>query len=174
MSARTQVIIEIGLQRSPQRSLVENYEVVQAFSLDGAHQSLGVRILPRRSRRREDFTNPRASDPFTKQIPINRVAVMEQIARGVPPGKCLCDLLGRPFRGGMRRNIEMKYPTSVMTQSNEDEQDSKTDCRNDEKVCRDQLLCVVMQESTPGLGGRFTKVNHVIGNCRLGHFDAKF
>src|SRR5439155_23497661 len=65
VSARTQVIVEIGFENSPQATLVEDHHMVQALAPDGTHESLGVRILPRGSRGRQNFLHPHcASSQF--------------------------------------------------------------------------------------------------------------
>src|SRR5205814_5620799 len=54
------VVFEIILQNPAQPGLMENNDVIQAFATDGAHQSFRKGILPRRSRRSQDF--PRSEE----------------------------------------------------------------------------------------------------------------
>ena len=58
-----------------------------------------------------------------------------------------------------------------MRQRYEDIENSKGVGRHHEEVRRDQLLRVVVQESPPRLGRRFSLTNHVLGHGGLGYFD---
>jgi hypothetical protein len=108
VSAGTPIVPEIRVQGPPQRGFIKDQQVVQALVPDRAHQALRGGILPRGSRGRPDFPHSHPSHSLTKRVSIDRISIVQQIARSIVPRKCLCDLLGGPFRGGMRRNIEMK------------------------------------------------------------------
>lgn len=64
------VIIEIRLQSSPQRPLVEDQDVVKAFSPGGGHESFRARILPNRSRACQHFMHTHALHSLTKGISV--------------------------------------------------------------------------------------------------------
>jgi hypothetical protein len=119
VSAGTPIVPEIRAQGPPQGGFVKDQNVVQALAPDRAHQALRIGILPRRSRGRPDFPNSHPLRSPTKGVSIDRILIMQQIARSTVPRKSLCDLLCGPFRGRMRRNIEMNYPAPVMSQNNQ-------------------------------------------------------
>src|SRR5262245_19545490 len=133
--------------------------MVQALAPYGAHQSLGVRILPRRSRGCQNFLHPHVPNSWTKRIPIDRIAVMQEVAGNTVPGEGLGYLLCRPFRGGMRGNVEMKYPPPMVSQSDKYEQNSKTESGDHEKIGRDQILHMIVEKGAPCLRERFRQAN---------------
>jgi hypothetical protein len=55
------IVSKIALQSTTQRPLIPHDNVVQALASDGAHESFQKRILPRGSRRGEDFLYPHIS-----------------------------------------------------------------------------------------------------------------
>ena len=55
MRARFAVVMKVASEGLPQRPLVPHNHVVQALPANGSDQSLHVRILPRRLRRRDHF-----------------------------------------------------------------------------------------------------------------------
>ena len=155
MSARAQVICEIEIQKAPQRRLVEHYHVVQALTSNGAYKALRVRILPRRLGRGEHFAHAHPPDSGPERLPINRIAIPQEITGHITPRKRLDHLLCRPFRAGVGGDVEMEEAPPLVRQDDKDIENSKGDGRHDEEVRRDQLLRVVVQESPPRLGGRF-------------------
>ena len=94
--------------------------MVQALAPYGAHESFRVRILPRRSRGRQDFLHTQASKSFTKGVSIDRIAVMQQVTGSSVPREGLGYLLCRPFRGGMRGNVEIEEAPPIVCQDDED------------------------------------------------------
>jgi len=67
----------------------------------------------------------------------------------------------------------MEEAPPLVRQDDKDIENSKGDGRHHEEVRRDQLLRVVVQESPPRLGGRFSLTNHVLGHGGLGYFDTE-
>jgi len=78
-----------------------------------------------------------------------------------------------PFRAGVGGDVEMEEAPPLVHQHHEDIENSKGDGRHHEEVRRDQLLRVVVQESPPRLGRRFSLRNHVLGHGDLGDFDTE-
>src|SRR6516162_10014227 len=148
VSARAQVIGEIEIQKATQRRLVKHYHVVQALASNGADEALGVRILPRRLWRGEHFTDANPPDPGPERLPINRIAIPQQITGHIIPRKRLDHLLCRPLRAGMGGDVEMEEAPPLVRQHHEDIENSKGDGRHHEEVRRDQLLRVDIQECT--------------------------
>src|SRR2546429_7135679 len=63
------------------RSLMENNDVIQAFATDGAQQSFRKGILPRRSRRSQDFPNAHRFRRLTELLTVHAVAVDRKSTR---------------------------------------------------------------------------------------------
>ena len=91
------VVFEIILQNPAQPGLMENNDVIQAFATDGAQQSFRKGILPRRSRRSQDFPNAHRFRRLTELLTVHAVAVAQQVTRSVVPGECFQKLTGCPF-----------------------------------------------------------------------------
>src|SRR5258708_30801061 len=70
-------------------ALVEDDDVIQAFSADRTDETLSVRVLPGRSRRGDDLRDPHRSNAMTKCRTIGFVSVPQQIARCSVPRKGL-------------------------------------------------------------------------------------
>jgi hypothetical protein len=58
-------------------ALVEDDEVIQAFPADRSDQTLSIRVLPRRSRRGDNFRDPHRSNPMAECRAIGFVAVTQ-------------------------------------------------------------------------------------------------
>src|SRR5437879_9548956 len=80
-------VFEIILQNPAQPGLMENDDVIQAFATDGAHQSFRKGILPRRSRRSQDFPNAHRFRRLTELLTVRAVAVAQQVTRALSQGK---------------------------------------------------------------------------------------
>jgi hypothetical protein len=90
--------------------------MVQALAPDRADHALHVGPLPWRSRSREYFLNLHVLYLLSESIAENLIAIAEQIAGNLIKRKGLAQLVSRPFRGGMRGDIEVHHPTPVMRQ----------------------------------------------------------
>ena len=49
----------------------------------------------------------------------------------------------------------MNRTSTVMLENHEDEQELEGNRWNEEEICRDQVLSVILEKGSPGLGGRF-------------------
>ena len=105
--------MEIRIQDAAQRRLVEHDEVVEAFAPDRPDQALNVGALPRRSRRGEHFANIQVLERRPEGVPINRIAITQEIARGAIPGESLSDLTRGPFRSRVCCDVEMEETAPI-------------------------------------------------------------
>jgi hypothetical protein len=76
---------------------------------------------------------------------------MQQIMRCAIPGKRFGDLSRSPFRSGMGRHVEVNCATPMVAQHYKDEQDAKGYRRHHQKICRNQLLNVILKKRAPRL-----------------------
>ena len=76
---------------------------------------------------------------------------MQQITRRAIPGKRFGDLPRRPFRSGMGRHVEVNCATPMVAQHYEDKQHAKAYSGHHKKICRNQLLDVILKKGAPGL-----------------------
>ena len=115
------VVFEIILQNPAQPGLMENNDVIQAFATDGAQQSFRKGILPRRSRRSQDFPNTHRFRRLTELLTVRAVAVAQQVTRGVVPGESFQKLTGCPFCCGVSGHREMNRTSAVLIENHKDE-----------------------------------------------------
>jgi hypothetical protein len=101
------------------------------------------------------------------------VAVSQQVVRCGVPRKSFAELLGGPLSGGMSRYVEMDDTATLVAQDHEHVENLETDRRHGEEVNRHQGLDVILQEGSPGLGGRSAPANHVLADARLANIDAQ-
>jgi hypothetical protein len=74
----------------------------------------------------------------------------------------------------MLRHIKVNHTPTVMSQHHQDEQDPKGSSRNGEEIDRNQILDVVVQESSPSLGRGLPVLRHEAGNRALGNLHSQF
>ena len=134
MGAGLMVVTEIGRKRSLQMSGIQNNEMIESVSTDRADEPLGVRILPRTSRRREHLLSTQGGDPLADCLAVHPIPVANETAGRIATGERFDDLLGGPGRRRMFGHIEMQHPSTLVLQHHEDEQDSQGDCRHGEEV----------------------------------------
>src|SRR6516162_6407059 len=69
------IVSKIARQHAAQMALVEDDDVIQTFPADRTDQTLRIRVLPRRSRRGDDFRDPHRSNAMAECRTIGFVAV---------------------------------------------------------------------------------------------------
>jgi hypothetical protein len=93
--------------------------MVQTFSADRSDHTFDKRILPRRSRRDEDFANVHSCELFPEFFSVNPIAIAHQIFRGTVKREGLDDLLCGPCRNRMGCYVEMENALPVVSEHNE-------------------------------------------------------
>ena len=88
-------------------TLVEDDNVIQAFTADRTDETLDVGILPGRSRGSDDLGDAHRSNAMAECRTIRFVPVAQQIARRTVPGKGLRHLAGKPDLRGILRDLEV-------------------------------------------------------------------
>jgi len=89
-------------------------------------------------RRREDFLDPHALHSMPKLLAEDLVAVAQEIGgRGVVR-EGVDDLLSGPGGGGMLGDIEMDYPSAMMSEHDENEEHPQACGRDREEIERDE------------------------------------
>jgi len=61
-----------------------------------------------------------------------------------------------------------------MIENHKDEQEVEGNRWDDEEICRNQVLGVILEEGSPRLGGRFPVPDHVLGDRGLRHQNTEF
>jgi len=167
------IVSKIALQSTTQRPLIPHDNVVQALASDGAHESFQKRILPRGSRRGEDFLYPHISGHVGKVSSIDGISIAPHVSWRLLPGKRFPHLLHRPLLRGVFRHPEVQYPASLMGKNDEDEQDPEGRRRHGEKINGRGLCKVIHQKGPPSLGRRFARPRQIFGHRGLRHLNSQ-
>ena len=156
-----------------QAGFTENHHVIEALPPNGADHALDVRTLPRRSWRSQQFLNSQLFPLLGEFGTEDAVAVAQQIARRAVSRKRLPQLLRAPFRGWMSGDAKMQNAPPLMRQHHEHVEHLEPDGRYRKEVDRNHGLHVVLQEGSPGLGGRVVAAHQVRAHTRLANVDGE-
>src|SRR5260370_39314849 len=133
MSPRAVVIAGIGFEDTAKVSFAEHDNMIEAVLADGTDQPLRIRVLPGRSRRGGAIANAHGLQPPTHGMAIGRIAVSDQVTRGLIPREGVTDLPRDPLRNPYR----YKLPP-LMAQDRQGQEEPKAERGHDQEVpCRD-------------------------------------
>ena len=122
---RTGVVIvsDVAPQEDPKMVFSENDQVIDALASNRADNSLGVWVLPGRSRSGDDLSNAHSLHSCTEIGSVDRIAVAEKIAgnHGVAR-KGLDHLLRSPLGRRMTGHVEVHNTPAVVCEDDEAEQ----------------------------------------------------
>ena len=108
--------------------------MVQAFASYRADYAFDIGALPRRSRSAKHFLDIHNFDLFAELLPVNAIAISEQIFRRSVERKRFEHLLRCPFSGGMRGDAEVDNTSAMVSENDKDEQNFKPDGVDREEV----------------------------------------
>jgi len=120
-------------------AFTQNEDMVQTLPPDRADEPLREGILPRAVGRREDFADPHALDASPKRLPVDAVAIAEEVGRRGVVRERVDELLGGPGGGGMLGHVEVEDAAALVGQHDEDEEDVQVSGGNGEEVDRDEV-----------------------------------
>jgi hypothetical protein len=80
--------------------------MVDAFASDRSDQSFGEAVLPRRAWSDRFVADAHGSQSMPDGNAIDLIPIADQVARGLIPRECLCDLARDPVRGRMRCDVD--------------------------------------------------------------------
>ena len=109
MRSPVMIIIEVAREKAFEMAFAQHEHMVQTVAPDAAYQPFRERILPRTARCGDDLFDTQTIDATSKLNSVNAIAITEQIARGLIPGKHLDDLLRRPLPSGVLCDINANY-----------------------------------------------------------------
>ena len=66
---------------------MQHDHMIEALTTNGSNHSLYIGSLPRRARRRQNFTDAYVSHLFSEVVAEDRIAVAQQVARELVKGK---------------------------------------------------------------------------------------
>jgi hypothetical protein len=91
----------------------------------------------------ENFTDSHARHTFSEGITVDGIAVAEEVGRCGIVWEGVHDLLGGPGGGGVLGHVEVDGTPAVVSEHDEDEEDTQTHGGDREEIDRDQVDEVV-------------------------------
>ncbi len=145
------VVLDVLMKEAVQVPLVESNHVIQPLATNAPDPALRRPVLPRTTVSGSLGLDSEVLDRVEDTIREDRVVVVDPESVGVLFGKRLPELLDRPRRGRVGREIEVQdSPLPVLDDEPHVEQ-LEVDGRNDEEVhCRDDIP-VVSEKGHPAL-----------------------
>lgn len=134
MTATFMIIVKVQSHVAPERSLIQDYEMIETLSSNRADQPFNVWILPWRAECGEHFADLHAFRLHPEGGAIDAVAVPEQESRGLVPWKCLEDLGCCPLSSWMLGDVEMHNSSAIMSQNKKHLQELEGHGGNREEV----------------------------------------
>jgi len=146
------VVEEVLLENPLEVVLVENDEVVEAFSADGPGHPFSVGVLPGRLGRGEDLPDTNSPDDPPALFAVGTIPIPQEVARlGAVPGKGLPDLLGGPSGGRMGGDVEVNDAPTVVGENHETEEKPEGSRGNDEEIAGCRGAKVIPEKGAPSL-----------------------
>ena len=110
--------------------------VVQTLSTYRADNTFAIRVLPRRAWCDRDFFDVHAFHAILEIVAVDAVTITNEKTWRLLIRESVDDLLGSPLGVGIRGNVEVNHLPPVVTDHDEDVQDTKGHGRNGEEVAR--------------------------------------
>jgi len=124
--------------------------MIEALTPDRTDDALHVCVLPRRARCGTHGLDVHPGDSG-REIDKDRIAIVEEVPRGLVLREGVANLLGCPSRRGMLSDRDVDEASSVVRDDDQHEEQSERDRRHDEQVGGHDLARVVGKESPPRL-----------------------
>ena len=167
------VILGISGQNAMQMGFIQHDDMVEALPAYRADDALAIWRLPGRTWCDGNFFDSHAFHAILEIVAVDAVAITNEKTRCLIERKGVDDLLGGPFGVRIRGDVEVNHFSPVVTEYDEDVENAKCDCGNGEKVAGRNVGNVIIQKSSPCLGRRFSRANHVLGHGCFGNVVAK-
>src|SRR6266853_3894250 len=172
------VIACVRLQNLTQMHLAQDNDVVHTFTPDRSDQPFGKAILPGRGRCGRLVPNAHGAQSARDDAAIDPVAIADEVARSLIPGKCLRYLTCNPFSRGICCDVDPDEVSAVQPDDDEGIEQVETDSWNNEQVHGGDVRRVVTQEGSPSLWTRLptpvaAKAGPVPTHERLGPDDCE-
>jgi hypothetical protein len=154
-------------------TLVQDDDVIQAFTADRTDQSLDIWVLPGRSRGSDDLRDAHRANAMAECRAIRFVPVAQQIARSRVPREDLGHLAGKPVLRRICGDFEVNDPSAIEAENDQGIKKLERRGGDDKHVDRRNVGQVVAQEAPPGRGGDLGTPLHPSSNRGLADFDAE-
>ena len=119
------IVVEVLRKDTVQMPFIQYDQVVQTFPANGTDDAFAVRVLPGRARCDRDFFDSHAYHAVLEVFAVDAVAIANEKTWCFLVREGVDDLLGGPFGVGIRGNIEMNDLPPIVTEHDEDVQDTE-------------------------------------------------
>lgn len=147
------IVGDVFANQPVQVGLIQCDHVVQQLSPAGSDPPIGHAVLPRRLNTRALRFQADASQEVQDLCTEFRVVIEDGKTIFANVGECFAELVDNPFCRRMAQDIEMQDPASSMLDDDQDVQEAEPDCRNREKVERDNGFSMILEECQPKPAG---------------------
>src|ERR1700674_5835468 len=135
--------------------------MVETLTPNGTNDPFDIRPLPWGSGCGENFLDFHVCDLPAEIIPEDGVTIAQQVAREYFKRKRFSQLLSRPLCRWVGGHIEVENAPAVMRQHQKHVKHLEANSRYGKEIDGDQLLGVILQESSPILRPRLVAVHHI-------------
>src|SRR5260370_40821514 len=126
-------MVKIGFEDRGEGGFAEQDNMTEASPAEGTARRLRIRVLPGGWRRGGAIANAHGLQPPTHGMAIGRIAVSDQVTRGLIPREGVTDLPRDPLRNPYRYNLP-----PLMAQDRQGQEEPKAERGHDQEVpCRD-------------------------------------
>src|SRR5262245_19045888 len=123
--------------------LIEDVQMIEAFSANTSNYSFRIRILERRMGCRDHFFNLHPFHPALKFRSVDRIPISEQIAASGIIRESFDDLLSDPLGCRMLCHIEMNYLPALVEELDEAVRNAEIDRRDRVKIYGRNLIHII-------------------------------
>ena len=106
-------------------AFAKDENMVESLPPDRANETLGEGILPRPLGRGQHFGDPHADHASPERLPVNAVAIAEDIAWAGLVREGVHDLLRGPLCSWVLGHVEVHDASAVMSEDDEHEEDAQ-------------------------------------------------
>ena len=138
-----------------------------------ANHPFAIRVLPGRPWCDWNFLNTHVLDALLEVVAVDAVAIANEKTWCFLVRESVDDLLGGPFGVGIGGHVEMHDLPPIVTEHDEDVQDTEGHGRNREEVARGDVGNMIVEKCPPGLRRRFPSADHVLGHGLFGDVVAQ-
>src|ERR1700684_4117610 len=161
---RPDVVIIACVRSLAQMHLAQDNYVVHTLTPDRSDQPFGKAILPGRGWCGRLVPDAHGAQSARDDAAIDAVAIADEVARSLIPGKCLRYLTCNPFGRGICCDVDPDEVSAVEPDDDEGIEQVEPDSWNNEQVHGGDVRRVVTQEGSPSLAGRRPSFDHVRGD----------
>jgi hypothetical protein len=118
------IVGEVADEDAAEVPFAQDQDVIQALTSEGADKSLCKGILPGALRSRQQFSDSHALHALLKHVPVDAVAIAEEVERCTVIRESVHDLLGGPVGSWVLGHVEVDDAPTMVSKHDENEQDA--------------------------------------------------